>query len=325
MLDDDRVIRQAGTMQEYLLLPVGTRVVTREPMECFDSGGGPKMLKPVGSVGVIEKIPTDGVHPYVVRFPDGRHAAIKRPQLTILKQVHGDELAEAAAALSSHDLAEFVIYRCVVGSRAFGLAGEESDTDVRGIYLPPAEVEWSLYGAPEQLESADDEECFWELKKFLVMALKANPNVLECLYTPLVLDAKPLAQELRSLRSIFLSKLVYKTFNGYVLSQFKKLEQGIRASGEIRWKHAMHLIRLVLSGIRVLQNGELPIDVGEHRESLMAIKRGERSWADVNAWRLQLHAEFEAAFVATRLPERPDYAAANDFLIRARQSMIQSS
>jgi hypothetical protein len=167
-------------IQNYLLLPIGTRVVTREPAECFDSGEGPKLLKPAGSVGVVDKMPTDGVHPYIVRFPDGRHAAIKRAQLTILKQVHGDELAQAAAALSSHDLDEFVIYRCVVGSRAFGLADSNSDTDVRGIYLPPAEIEWSLYGAPEQLESADDEECFWELKKFLVMALKANPNILEC-------------------------------------------------------------------------------------------------------------------------------------------------
>lgn len=215
-------------------------------------------------------MPTDGVHPYVVRFPDGQRAAIKRPLLTILKQVHGDELAQAAATLSSHDLADFVIYRCVVGSKAFGLSGPDSDLDIRGIYLPPAEIDWSLYGAPEQLESADDEECFWELKKFLVMALKANPNVLECLYTPLILDAKPLAMELRSMRFSFLSKLVYKTYNGYVLSQFKKLEQGLRASGEIRWKHAMHLIRLILSGIQVLQTGEVAIDVGEHRDGLLA-------------------------------------------------------
>ncbi|MEZ4727824.1 MAG: nucleotidyltransferase domain-containing protein [Caldilineaceae bacterium] len=41
----------------------------------------------------------------------------------------------------------------MVGSRAYGLAHEESDTDRRGVYLPPADLHWSLYGVPEQLEN----------------------------------------------------------------------------------------------------------------------------------------------------------------------------
>jgi uncharacterized protein len=42
----------------------------------------------------------------------------------------------------------------------------------------------------------------------------------------------------------------------------------------------------------------------------------------VNAWRLRLHQEFDAAFTTTELPERPDYAKVNDFLIRARRSRV---
>ncbi|CAN5411866.1 hypothetical protein BH11PLA2_BH11PLA2_41590 [soil metagenome] len=56
-----------------------------------------------------------------------------------------------------------------------------------------------------------------------MLALKANPNVLECLSSPLVLTATPLATELLAMRSCFLSKLVYQTFNGYVMSQFRKM------------------------------------------------------------------------------------------------------
>jgi hypothetical protein len=40
------------------------------------------------------------------------------------------------------------------------------------------------------------------------VALKANPNVLECLYSPLVEAATPLAEELLALRGIFLSRLI---------------------------------------------------------------------------------------------------------------------
>jgi len=41
----------------------------------------------------------------------------------------------------------------------------------------------------------------------------------------------------------------------------------------------------------------------------------------VDAWRKELHADFERALVETKLPERPDYEAANRFLIKARREM----
>lgn len=64
--------------------------------------------------------------------------------------------------------------------------------------------------------------------------------------------------------------------------------------------------------------------MGANRDALLAIRHGERPWAEVNAWRLQLHQEFDAAFQTTILPERPDYEAANTFLIKARSAMVQS-
>ena len=43
---------------------------------------------------------------------------------------------------------------------------------------------------------------FVQAAKQLVLALKANPNVLECLYTPQVEKATPLAEELLGMKSI---------------------------------------------------------------------------------------------------------------------------
>ena len=183
-------------------------------------------------------------------------------------------------------------------------------------------MHWSLNGVPEQLENKDNEECYWELQKFLMMALKANPNILECLYTPLVVHATPLAQELLNMRSVFLSKLVYQTYNGYVMSQFKKLEQDIRTIGEIKWKHAMHLIRLLSSGVIALKEEYVPVNVSAQREMLLAIRRGEMPWEELNDLRLSLHKDFDSAFATTRLPDRPDVERANAFLIKARRSMI---
>src|SRR5436190_22573218 len=104
--------------------------------------------------------------------------------------------------------------------------------------------------------------------------------------------------------------MVYLTYNGYVMSQFKKLQADLRNKGEVKWKHVMHLLRLLLAGIAILEQGQLPVHVGEHRERLLSVKRGELSFELCEAWRLELHRRFDAAFERTRLPERPDYAAA---------------
>lgn len=98
-------------------------------------------------------------------------------------------------------------------------------------------------------------------------------------------------------------------------------EQDLRNSGEIKWKPAMHLLRLLLTGAATLRDARVPVRVETHRERLLAVKRGEMPWAEVDAWRKELHHDFERALAETKLPERPDYEAANRFLIKARREM----
>jgi predicted nucleotidyltransferase len=300
------------------IFPVGTHVVTRT--EVRDARG--EVVCPAGAVGKIVKAPVDSTHAYRVLLPDGREVSLHRQHLAIRKHVQQEDLADAKPRDVEDELYHRVIYRCIVGSHAYGLAGEGSDIDRRGFYLPPADLHWSLFDLPEQLENLETEETYWEIRKFITMALKANPNVLECLYTPLVEHSTPLADGLIAGRSAFLSKLIYQTYNGYVMSQFKRLEQDVRVTGAPRWKHAMHLIRLLLSGTTALREGTIPVRVSEHRERLLAIKRGEVPWHEVDAWRLSLHKDFDQAFASTALPDRPDYDWANRFLIQARRSAV---
>lgn len=301
-----------------LILPAGTQIVTK--IEVKNSASNQYWKQ--GLVGVIVESPTDNYHAYLVKLPDGTEVSLRRHELSIRKQFQSEGLESGGDFLAEYNLYDSVIYRCIVGSRAYGLDNEQSDTDRRGIYLPPAMLHWSLYGVPEQLENQANQECYWELQKFLVLALKANPNVLECLYTPLVEKVDPVAAELLEIREIFLSQLVYQTYNSYVLSQFKKMEQDLRNRGEVRSKHAMHLIRLLLSGITVLKEGFVPVRVQDYRSQLLSIRNREMSWEEVNRWRLDLHREFDRAFAVTSLPERPNYEKANQFLIEARQKAI---
>lgn len=108
-----------------LLLPNGTRVEVR----CFH---GPER-KAAGSVGVVYQVPLDADHAYLVRFAVGKEAALRRHELSILKEHCGEEMD--AAAEHADDMARLrpcIIYACVVGSRAYGLP-EEWAADQAGL------------------------------------------------------------------------------------------------------------------------------------------------------------------------------------------------
>jgi len=301
-----------------MVIALGTRTVTRIEVKTDLA----RSHKPVGAVAEIVVVPTDHLHSYRVRFADGAEAMLRRREFGVLSE-HKTDVTRALDPLEDHGLSQYVIFRCVVGSQAYGLAGPDSDFDRRGFYLPPADAQWSLAGVPEQLENDATQECYWELQKFLTLALKANPNVLECLWTPLVEHTSDIANEVLEERRCFVSKLAYATFNGYALSQFKKIEQDQRNRGEIRWKHVMHLMRLLLSGAALLETGELPVRVVEHRERLLDIKNGRVAWEEMDRWRVELHARFDRAFENSALPDRPDAETANRILLDARRSMVR--
>jgi hypothetical protein len=62
----------------------------------------------------------------------------------------------------------------------------------------------------------------------------------------------------------------------------------------------------------------------------MKTKRGETPWTEVGGRapalrRKEPHRDFERALTETRLPERPDYEAADRLLVKARREMAHST
>jgi predicted nucleotidyltransferase len=229
-------------------------------------------------------------------------------------------------------VADHTVYSCVMGSRAFGLATEDSDTDVRGVYLAPTPLFWRFEKPPTHVEgrwglpcsnevesSGRVEQFSWELERFCELALRANPNILECLHSPLVQHIDDTGRELLALREAFLSRQAHQTFARYALGQRKKLDADVRQYGAPRWKHAMHLLRLLTSCRDLLRTGALTIDVGAERERLLAVKRGEVSWTEVESWMARLAAESEQVAARSPLPSEPDRARVADFLFRVRR------
>ncbi|MGV9699291.1 nucleotidyltransferase domain-containing protein [Streptomyces sp. NPDC003470] len=215
---------------------------------------------------------------------------------------------------------DHTIYACVMGSRAFGLATRDSDTDRRGVYLAPTPLFCRFEKPPAHVEGPAEEQFSWELERFCELALRANPNILECLHSPLVEYADATGRELLELRGAFLSRRAHGTFTRYAHGQRRRLDADVRAYGAPRWKHAMHLLRLLTSARELLRTGTLTVDVGDRREALLAVRRGEVPWPEVESRMARLAEQNERAVRRSPLPEEPDRRRVEDFLFRARQA-----
>ena len=211
------------------------------------------------------------------------------------------------------------ILSVVVGSRAYGLAGPGSDHDCRGVFVAPTAEFWRLDKPPTHRDGPRDEEFAWEIERFCVLALQANPTVLEVLWTPLVESATTEGERLRAARKAFLSRRVADSYGSYARDQLKRVEARRARTGETNHKQAMHMIRLLLAGAHVLRTGEVLVDVSPLRDRLLAVKDGKLPWAEVTAWAATLMREVDDATAETRLPEQPDRGRIDELLVGVRE------
>jgi predicted nucleotidyltransferase len=217
---------------------------------------------------------------------------------------------------------DHLIYAAVVGSQAFGLATATSDTDYRGVYVAPTPSFWGFDKPPKHVEGPEAEWLSWEVERFCLLALAGHPNALEALHSPLVLKTSDLGTELVGLRKAFLSRQVHTTYTRYGPAQLRQLRGDSRRDGRPRWKHAMHVLRLLLAGEELLRTGHLQLDVGSDAERLLAVRRGELSWAKVEAWAGVLRSALDEALTRTPLPDVPDRARVDTWLRSVRERNV---
>ncbi len=116
---------------------------------------------------------------------------------------------------------QFMLLDCISGSTAYNLNVPGSDVDKKGIFILPQQ---ELYGFDftDQVANESNDEVYFEIKRFLELLTKNNPNILELLSTPtaFVLYRHPLMDLIKP--EDFLSKLCLDTFAGYAQTQIKK-------------------------------------------------------------------------------------------------------
>jgi len=114
-----------------------------------------------------------------------------------------------------------LLFEGISGSKAYGLDLPTSDTDIKGVFVLPLSMYYGLDYIP-QVHDKKNDVVYYELKRFVELLYKNNPNILEMLNTPAncILYKHPLFDLLKP--SLFLSKLCKDSFAGYAMAQIKK-------------------------------------------------------------------------------------------------------
>jgi hypothetical protein len=116
-----------------------------------------------------------------------------------------------------------LLFKCIAGSQAYGIATPQSDTDIKGVFVLPPDQFYSLNEwKPKQINNETHDIVFYELGRFVELLLVNNPGILEMLAIPgdCILFKHPLFDLFQP--GLFVSKLCCQTFSGYAFNQVKR-------------------------------------------------------------------------------------------------------
>lgn len=229
-------------------------------------------------------------------------------------------------------LPDNLCYETMMGSVAYGVSSDTSDTDVYGICLPPKDLVFphlagEIPGFGNQVKrfetwqehhvAALDKE--WDFQifgivKFFQLAMENNPNVIDSLFTPrrCVLSSTAVGEYVREHRTDFLHRGAWHKFKGYAYSQLNKIKTKAPTGKRVELveahgydvKFAYHVVRLLLEVEQILVARD--IDLERDREQLKAIRRGEWTLAQLEQWAQDKEQALEALYHKSELPYAAD-------------------
>ena len=237
-------------------------------------------------------------------------------------------------------LPQSVQYETMMGSVAYGVSSDTSDTDIYGFCMPPQELVFPHLGGEIpgfgtqiqrfeqfQIHHIRDKDAMvgvgreydlqiFSLVKYFQLLMENNPNMIDSIFTPpnCVLHSMPIGDLVRENRKIFLHKGAWHKFKGYAYAQLHKMDiknpqEGSKRSELIAQfgfdvKFAYHVVRLVGEVEQILT--EQDIDLQRNNEQLKAIRRGEWTIEQIKNYFTEKEQALESLYHSSPLPYKPD-------------------
>ena len=236
-----------------------------------------------------------------------------------------------------------LLYASVHGSRLYGFDVPDSDWDLRGCHVLPTRQVLGLQEGPDTItRKAESEETGVELvthevRKLFRLLLKGNGNILEEALSPLVLVTGEFHDELKEIAG----QCISKAHAGHYLGMARQARSVLDKPGRQEVKYALHTYRALLTGIHLMETGELECNLRHlnrearlsHVEELLERRRANPEDQHLTETEAGLMAsEFDR--LVLRLKEAADRSARpakprvgpqlDDLLVRVRRGGLSS-
>lgn len=157
-----------------------------------------------------------------------------------------------------------VLYACEAGSRAYGIDSQDSDYDVRFIYVRPCDAYLDLDPPRDVIElpvSTELDVNGWDIYKALRLLRKSNPCLLEWLYSPTIyLEASPTIEAMRRLVRAHLASRasLHYHYEHMVAGNYR---QYIENKAPVPFKKYLYVVRPLIMLLYLDQHGRFPLSV----------------------------------------------------------------
>jgi len=263
----------------------------------------------------------------------------------VVKELYSKGIAHPPAWLPDN-----THYLTMMGSVAYGVSSDTSDSDVYGFAIPTKDElfphlrgeiigfgdlkqggnRFSNYqehhlNDPDAMggKGRDYDLSIYNIVDYFQLCMENNPNMVDSLFTPdfCVLHITRIGQMVRENRRIFLNKRSYHTFKGYAYQQLHKMGNKTRQSSKRQKmveefgydvKFGYHIARLADECEQILEGGDL--DLQRSREYMKAIRRGEVSEEELRQWFSNKEKHLEALYASSPLPYAPNESAIKKLL-----------
>ena len=238
-----------------------------------------------------------------------------------------------------------LLFATISGAHLYGFPSPDSDYDLRGAHILPAEAVVGLEVKDESIEDSrvieglEMDIVSHDIRKFFHLLLKKNGYVLEQLFSPLIVHSTPEHAELKAIAAAgrngngVITKHHAHHYFGFAETQWNLFLKEFPR----RVKPLLYVYRVLLTGIWLMRTGQVEANLVTLNTSfklpyipdlvarkLSGPEQSKLEEADVTFHEAEynrLRAELEAAQNVSHLPELPSDEARrslNDLLIRLR-------